>query len=85
MFWPLWLEPLFQQVLEWLRVGRNSFGGLGLTILVLHLATNKGIYLLVGMRCLACDSLFRVEDSLSTLWLMGLDREFEKAWLLRLH
>ena len=42
-------------------------------------------YLLVGMRCLACDSLFRVEDSLSTLWLMGLDREFEKAWLLRLH
>lgn len=33
------------------RVGRNSFGGLGLTIL----------------------------DSLSTLWLMGLDREFEKG------
>ena len=34
-----------------LRVGRNSFGGLGITIL----------------------------DSLSTLWLMGLDEEFNKA------
>jgi len=33
------------------RVGRNTFGGLGITIL----------------------------DSLSTLWLMGLDREFEKG------